>query len=95
MTETFHSDFTFVSSSPEVTPSGQTLTFNLVADTSVSYTLTAPTTTGEKSGFSGTLEPAQGDGVTVGGPSEVTVTDSPGTGAGVGHQVVLPLRSGA
>ena len=59
------------------TRSGQTLTFNLVADTSVSYTLTAPTTTGEKSGFSGTLEPAQGDGVTVGGPSEVTVTTPP------------------
>ena len=29
--ETFDSDFTFVSSSPEVTPSGETLTFNLVA----------------------------------------------------------------
>jgi hypothetical protein len=59
-----------------------------VGDTSVSYTLTAPTTSGEKSGFSGTLEPttpgsrsgfmgnlepAEGDGVTVGGPSSVTV----------------------
>ena len=46
--ETFDSDFTFVESSPEVTPSGQTLTFNLVGDTSVSYTLTAPTTPGRK-----------------------------------------------
>ena len=46
LTETFHSDFTFVSSSPEATRSGQTLTFNLVVDTSVSYTLTAPTTPG-------------------------------------------------
>ena len=77
--ETFNSDFTFVSSSPEATRSGQTLTFNLVGDTSVSYTLTAPTTTGGKSGFSGTLEPAEGEGVRVGGPSsvEVTVTTPP------------------
>ena len=71
--ETFPADFTF-ESSPEGTRSGQTLTFNLVGDTSVSYTLTAPTTIGENSGFSGTLEPAQGDGVTVGGPSAVTVS---------------------
>ena len=77
LTETFHSDFTFVRSSPEVTPSGQTLTFNLVGDTSVSYTLTAPTTSGEKSGFSGTLAPAEGDGVRVGGPPAVTVTSPP------------------
>ena len=73
LTETFHSDFTFVRSSPEATRSGQTLTFNLVGDESVNYTLTAPTTTGRKPGFSGTLEPAQGDGVTVGGPSSVQV----------------------
>ena len=74
--ETFPGDFTFVSSSPEVTPSGQTLTFNLLADTFVSYTLTAPTTTETTSisGFSGTLEPAEGDGVTVRGPSSVTVS---------------------
>ena len=71
--ETFPADFTF-ESSPEATRSGQTLTFNLVGDTSVSYTLTAPTSSGEKSGFSGTLEPAQGNGVTVDGPSAVTVT---------------------
>ena len=76
LTETFPGDFTFVSSSPEVTPSGQTLTFNLLADTFVSYTLTAPTTTETTSisGFSGTLEPAEGDGVTVRGPSSVTVS---------------------
>ena len=73
LTETFHSDFTFVESSPAVTPSGQTLTFNLLADTSVSYTLTAPATTGRRSGFLGNLEPAEGDGVTVGGPSGVQV----------------------
>ena len=73
LTETFPGDFTFEGSSPEVEPSGQTLTFNLVGDTSVSYTLTAPTTPGKKSGFSGTLEPAQGDGEGVGGPSSVTV----------------------
>ena len=73
LTETFHSDFTFVESSPAVTPSGQTLTFNLVGDTSVSYTLTAPATTGRRSGFLGNLEPAEGDGVTVGGPSSVQV----------------------
>ena len=74
--EAFPADFTFVSSSPEATRSGQTLTFNLLAgeDSSVSYTLTAPTTSGEKSGFSGTLEPTQGDGVTVSGPSAVTVS---------------------
>ena len=54
-------------------PSGQTLTFNLVGDPSVSYTLTAPTTPLIKTGFSGTLEPAEGDGVTVGGPSSVQV----------------------
>ena len=77
LTETFPGDFTFVESSPEVTPSGQTLTFNLVGDPSVSYTLTAPTTSGRQTGFSGTLEPAVGDGVTVGGPSEVTVTTPP------------------
>ena len=77
--ETFNSDFTFVSSSPEATRSGQTLTFNLVGDTSVSYTLTAPTTAGTKTGFSGTLEPAEGEGMRVGGPSsvEVTVTTPP------------------
>ena len=77
LTETFHSDFTFVSSSPEATRSGQTLTFNLVGDPSVSYTLTAPTTPGIKTGFSGTLEPAEGDGVTVGGPSSVIVSSPP------------------
>ena len=48
LTETFPGDFTFEGSSPEVTPSGQTLTFNLVGDTSVSYTLTAPTTPREQ-----------------------------------------------
>ena len=76
LTETFPGDFTFVSSSPEVEPSGQTLTFNLVGDTSVSYTLTAPTTTEtiSISGFSGTLGPAEGDVVTVRGPSSVTVS---------------------
>ena len=77
LTETFPGDFTFVSSSPEVTPSGQTLTFNLVGDRSVSYTLTAPTTPGRKTGFSGNLEPAEGEGVRVGGPSGVTVTTPP------------------
>ena len=57
LTEEFPADFTFDESSPAVEPSGQTLTFNLVGDTSVSYTLTAPTTTGRRSisGFSGTL----------------------------------------
>ena len=74
--ETFPADFTF-ESSPEGTRSGQTLTFNLVGDTSVSYTLSAPTTSGEKSGFSGTLAPAQGDGVKVDGPSSVTVSSPP------------------
>ena len=72
LTEEFPADFTF-ESSPVATRSGQTLTFNLVGDTSVSYTLTAPTTTGRKSGFSGTLEPAEGAGVTVRGPSSVQV----------------------
>ena len=77
--ETFHSDFTFESSSPEATRSGQTLTFNLVSDLSVSYTLTAPTAPGRRSGFMGNLEPAVGEGVTVLGPSsvEVTVTTPP------------------
>ena len=75
LTETFPGDFTFVSSSPEVEPSGQTLTFNLVGDISVSYTLSAPTTTEtiSISGFAGTLGPAEGDVVTVRGPSSVTV----------------------
>ena len=59
LTETFPADFTF-ESSPEGTGSGQTVTFNLVGDTSVSYTLTAPTTTGIKSGFSGTLRRRKG-----------------------------------
>ena len=80
LTETFPADFTF-ESSPEGTRSGQTVTFNLVGDTSVSYTLRAPTTTGIKSGFSGTLEPAQGAGVTVDGPSSVTVR-RPSSGGG-------------
>ena len=83
-----------MSSSPAVTPSGQSLTFNLVGDSSVSYTLTAPTTPGRKTGFSGTLDPAEGDRVTVGGPSSVTVSPPPGTADCVGHQVA-PLRSGA
>ena len=74
LTETFPAGFTFVESSPEVTPSGQSLTFNLVGDSSVSYTLTAPTTTGRKTGFSGTLDPAEGARVTVDGPSSVTVS---------------------
>ena len=79
LTEEFPGDFTFVESSPAVTPSGQTLTFNLVGDTSVSYTLTAPATTEtiSISGFSGNLEPAVGEGVTVGGPSSVTVSSPP------------------
>ena len=77
LTETFPAAFTFVSSSPAVTPSGQSLTFNLVGDSSVSYTLTAPTTPGRKTGFSGTLDPAEGDRVTVGGPSSVTVSPPP------------------
>ena len=76
LTETFPADFTF-ESAPEGTRSGQTLTFILLGATSVSYTLTAPTTGGEQSGFSGTLEPAEGDGVTVGGPSAVTVSSPP------------------
>ena len=66
---------------PRWTPSGQTLTFNLVADTSVSYTLTAPTPTETISipGFSGTLEPAapETEGVGVGGPPAVTVLSPP------------------
>ena len=78
LTETFPADFTF-ESSPEGTRSGQTLTFNLVGDTSVSYTLTAPTTTETRSisGFSGTLEPAVTEGVGVSGPSSVTVLSPP------------------
>jgi hypothetical protein len=43
----------------------------------VSYTLTAPTTAGTKTGFSGTLEPAVGEGVEVSGPSSVTVSSPP------------------
>ena len=83
LTETFPDGFTFVESSPSVTPSGRTLTFNLVGDTSVNYTLTAPTAAGTKSGFSGTLMPAEGAGVTVGGSSRVTVS-RPSTGGGGG-----------
>ena len=85
LTEEFPADFTFDRSSPEVTPSGQTLTFNLVADMSVSYTLTAPTTTETRSisGFSGTLEPAVTEGVVVSGPSSVTVR-RPSSGGGGG-----------
>ena len=85
LTEEFPADFTFDRSSPEVTPSGQTLTFNLVADMSVSYTLTAPTTTETRSisGFSGTLEPAVTEGVGVSGPSSVTVR-RPSSGGGGG-----------
>ena len=74
LTETFPDGFTFVSSDPSVTPSNRTLTFNLVGDTSVSYTLTAPATAGSKSGFSGNLSPATGAGVSVGGPSSVDVS---------------------
>ena len=79
LTEEFPADFTFDRSSPEVTPSGQTVTFNLVGDESVSYTLTAPTTTETRSisGFSGTLEPAVTEGVGVSGPSSVTVLSPP------------------
>ena len=82
--ETFPAAFTF-ESSPVATRSGQTLTFNLVADTSVSYTLTAPTTTETRSisGFSGTLEPAVTEGVGVSGPSSVTVR-RPSSGGGGG-----------
>ena len=78
LTEEFPAAFTF-ESSPVATRSGQTLTFNLVADTSVSYTLTAPTTTETRSisGFSGTLEPAVTEGVGVSGPSSVTVLSPP------------------
>ena len=78
LTEEFPDDFTF-ESSPEGTRSDQTVTFNLVGDESVSYTLTAPTTTETRSisGFSGTIEPAQGDGVGVSGLSSVTVLSPP------------------
>ena len=48
LTETFPADFTFEEVVARGERSGQTLTFNLVGDTSVSYTLTAPTTTGRK-----------------------------------------------
>ena len=91
--ETFPDDFTF-ESSPEGTRSGQTLTFNLVGDTSVSYTLTAPTTTETRSisGFSGTLEPAQGDGVGVSGPSSVTVRRPSSGGDGGGGGGVTPAN---
>ena len=84
LTEEFPAAFTF-ESSPVATRSGQTLTFNLVADTSVSYTLTAPTTTETRSisGFSGTLEPAVTEGVGVSGPSSVTVR-RPSSGGGGG-----------
>ena len=96
LTEEFPAEFTFDESSPAVEPSGQTLTFNLLADTSVTYTLTAPTPTEtiSISGFSGTLEPAETEGVTVGGPTAVTVLSPPATADSVGHQVVLPRRSG-
>ena len=95
LTEEFPADFTF-ESSPEGTRSGQTLTFNLVGDTSVSYTLTAPTTTETRSisGFSGTLEPAvrrRSDGRRPFLGDRLVPT---GTADSVGHQVVLPLRSG-
>jgi hypothetical protein len=100
LTETFPDGFSFVESSPSVTPSGRTLTFNLVGDNSVSYTLTAPTAAGSKTGFSGTLAPATGDGVDVGGPSSVKCW-RPFLGGRLvvrtdcdGHQVVLPLPGG-
>ena len=91
--ETFPDDFTF-ESSPEGTGSGQTVTFNLVGDTSVSYTLTAPTTSGIKSGFLGTLAPAQGDGVTVGGPSSVTVLSPPAQQTASATRSFSPVEAG-
>ena len=96
LTEEFPADFTFDRSSPEVTPSGQTLTFNLVADMSVSYTLTAPTTTETRSisGFSGTLDPAVTEGVGGQRPFLGDRLVPTGTADSVGHQVVLLLRSG-
>ena len=94
LTEEFPADFTFDRSSPEVTPSGQTLTFNLVGDESVSYTLTAPTTTETRSisGFSGTLEPAVTEGVGVSGPSSVTVRRPSSGGGGGGGGGVTPAN---
>ena len=88
--ETFPDDFTF-ESSPEGTRSDQTVTFNLVGDESVSYTLTAPTTTETRSisGFSGTIEPAVTEGVGVSGPSSVTVR-RPSSGGGGGGGGVTP-----
>ena len=96
LTEEFPADFTFDRSSPEVTPSGQTLTFNLVADMSVSYTLRAPTTTETRSisGFSGTLEPAVTEGVGVSGPSSVTVSSPPAQQTASATRSFSPLRSG-
>ena len=79
--ETFPSGFSFVSSSPAATRSGQNLTFNLLGVNSVTYRLTAPATTGSVSGFSGTLTTQDGTGVSVGGPSSVVVR-SPGGGGG-------------
>ncbi|MCY4625608.1 MAG: cadherin repeat domain-containing protein [Chloroflexi bacterium] len=85
LVETFPADFTFVESSPSVTPSDRTLTFNLVGDTAVHYTLTAPAAAGRKSGFSGTLVPAEGAGVSTGGSSSVAVRSaSSGGGSGFG-----------
>jgi hypothetical protein len=97
--ETFPAGFAFVSSPSGVTPSGRTLTFILVGDTSVSYTLTAPTTPGREGGFSGTLDPAEGAVVTVGGPSEVTVSSPPpqqpaeGDGVTVGGPSAVTVSS--
>ena len=84
LVETFPADFTFVESSPSVTPSDLTLTFNLVGDTAVHYTLTAPAAAGRKSGFSGTLVPAEGAGVSTGGSSPVAVRSASSGGGGSG-----------
>ena len=46
LTEAFPADFTFEEVVARGERSGQTLSFNLLGDPSVSYTLTAPTTTG-------------------------------------------------
>ena len=74
--ELLPSDFTYVSSDPsaEHDTVSRTLTFNLVNDASVTYTVTAPAGAGTHT-FSGILKDSGRASHTIGGATEVTVEE--------------------
>ena len=76
--ETLPTGFSYLSSSPQVVAmvEGQTVTFTLLGDRSVTYTVTAPTEEGTYS-FAGVLKDSEKAERQVGGNSQITVSTTP------------------